>query len=128
MLEKIISLLKSEYKYFILAGLIVIFQVFGDANHRTAKHFYKETTGKSISLNQETKINNLLSNYDYYGITNDPIIKMYEIVNELYRIASSISGGKTKNKHKNKNKNKVKQISKIKLKKIKNKSKKSKYN
>jgi hypothetical protein len=93
-LQKIIHKLKSKYKFFILAGLIVIFQVFGDGNHRTAKYFYKLTTGENIYLNQEKKINNLLRNNDYYTISKNPIIQLNSIISELINIASNTHGGK----------------------------------
>jgi hypothetical protein len=132
LLQNIINKLKSLrnydriYYFFILAGLIIIFQIFGDANHRTAKYFYKNMTGKDITYQQEMRINDLLRRYEYYSIENKPIYKMDKIINELIEIITTVSGGK-KNKRKLTQKKRLKQKKKLtqKRKFHKNKSKKN---
>ena len=91
---------KPLYYFFIFAGLIIIFQVFGDANHRTANFFYKKMTGKDMTRLQEKYVNNeLLRKYEYYSIENTtPIYTMNEIIIKLIKIISTVNGGKRKSK------------------------------
>lgn len=58
---------ENEDKYhFIMASLIIIWQVFGDGNHRTASHYYQQTTGKSMTMDvQEGFINPLIGEYEF---------------------------------------------------------------
>lgn len=111
-LQNIIKILKRLkdteplYYFFIFAGLIIIFQVFGDANHRTANFFYKKMTGKNITPQQEMAINDeLLRKYEYYSIENTtPIYTMNKIIKKLIKIISTLNGGKRKSKCKCKSK------------------------
>jgi hypothetical protein len=82
---------KNVY-YFILSALIIVFQVFGDGNHRTAAHFYKKMTNKDITSLQMGKINTILNNLDYNAITINPIKRMDELLNRLYLIAYMVGG------------------------------------
>lgn len=96
LLNKLNNLRTTDIKtyFFVLAGLIVIFQVFGDANHRTAKYFYNKMTGEDISEEQEMKINDILRSNDYYSIASNPIVKMTKIINQLINIITTVTGGK----------------------------------
>lgn len=68
--------------YFCFAGLIILFQVFSDGNHRTAKEYYFKMTNKEIDSKQMDKINHLLSRFDYYVFrTNE--YKTYEMINSI---------------------------------------------
>jgi hypothetical protein len=87
---------KKETFYFILASLIIIFQVFGDANHRTANYFMKNMTYLEINKAQMNKINELLSRNDYYTIKENPIINMNNLINVLIQISHIIGGKKYK--------------------------------
>jgi hypothetical protein len=87
---------KKEKYYFILASLIIIFQVFGDANHRTANYFMKNMTYLEINTAQMNKINELLSLNDYYTIKDNPIRNMNHLINELIQISDIIGGKKYK--------------------------------
>ena len=82
---KILKTLKRDNKvayYFCLAGLIVLFQVFSDGNHRTAHDYYFKKTGKVIKYEKIMKINKLFSIFDYYVYRiND--YKMYELLNTI---------------------------------------------
>ena len=106
LLQNIIKILKKLkavkplHYFFIFAGLIIIFQVFGDANHRTANFFYKKMTGKDMTRLQEKYVNNeLLRKYEYYSIENTtPIYTMNEIIIKLIKIISTVNGGKRKSK------------------------------
>lgn len=42
--------LQQNIKYFVLSALIILFQVYGDGNHRTASYFYKKHTGCDLNL------------------------------------------------------------------------------
>ena len=57
---------------FICAGMIVIFQVFGDGNHRTANYLYEKMRRKAIRSEQMEGINDLLRVNDYHSITEQP--------------------------------------------------------
>jgi hypothetical protein len=82
---KLLKTLKNDNKnayYFCLAGLIILFQVFSDGNHRTAHEYYLKKTGKIIKYEKNAKINKLFSIFDYYGYRiNDH--KMYELLNTI---------------------------------------------
>jgi len=108
---KRLKAVKPLYYFFIFAGLIIIFQVFGDANHRTAKFFYKKMTGNDMTPQQEMVINDeLLRKYEYYSIENTtPIYTMNKIIKKLIEIISTVNGGKRKSKKcKSKGKCKIK--------------------
>lgn len=108
--------------YFIFASLIIIFQIFGDGNHRTAQHFMKIMRVPEINMRQMSEINNLISRNEYYYINKQPIKRIYELVNKIISILETSGGTKTKiTKVK-----KVKRKSKKNKKSSKNKSKKSK--
>jgi hypothetical protein len=105
--------------YFIFASLIIIFQVFGDGNHRTAQYFMKIMRAPEISMRQMREINNLLYRNDYYIIIESPIKRMNYIINEIISISELHGGQKKKYKKiKRKTKNK-KKPSKQKSKKLK---------
>ena len=87
---------KKEKYYFIMASLIIIFQVFGDGNHRTANYFMKNMTYLEINKAQMNKINELLSRNDYYTIKEIPIINMNRLINELIQISDIVGGKKYK--------------------------------
>jgi len=61
----------SEAKIYALTGLIVIFQVFGDANHRTSNEYFKKYTGKSLTHEQMEFINDIMRTTDFYNIINN---------------------------------------------------------
>lgn len=87
---------KIEHYYFVLAGLIIIFQVFGDGNHRTAKYFYNNiTNGLSITKIQENKIDGLMEQYGYNEISINPYV-IDQIIDELKQIANMVNGGRQK--------------------------------
>ena len=108
--------------YFIFASLIILFQVFGDGNHRTAQYFMKIMSEPEIIMRQMSEINNLLSRYDYYNINESPIKRMNQLINEIISI-SEISGGtitkRTKVKKIKRKSKKHKKTSKSKSKKLK---------
>jgi len=37
-------------RYFVLSALIILFQVYGDGNHRTASYLYNKYTGNTLNL------------------------------------------------------------------------------
>jgi len=95
----------KHHFYFVISALIIIFQVFGDGNHRTAAEYFKkmikstikDTKNKNIPTitdTQMTNINNILRRFDYLSMDDD---KLLSIINELNNIISNdISrGGKT---------------------------------
>ncbi|MEX0595170.1 MAG: hypothetical protein WD512_01640 [Candidatus Paceibacterota bacterium] len=49
--------LETNQKIFCLSVLIILFQVFGDGNHRTAYYFYERKTGVPLSDELKIKIN-----------------------------------------------------------------------
>lgn len=83
----------KQHFYFVIAALIIIFQVFGDGNHRTAVYYFKKMTKSTIEDIQMTGINNILSTFNYPP-TDD---KLLSIINELNNIISNdiLRGGKT---------------------------------
>jgi hypothetical protein len=42
--------LSSTQSYFVLAGLIIILQLYGDGNHRTAQYLYNKFTGLRFNI------------------------------------------------------------------------------
>lgn len=77
----------SEAKLYALAGLMVIFQVFGDGNHRTANEYFKSYTGKSLTEKQMNYINDVMNmrGNDFYQIATNryPPARIDEIVHTL---------------------------------------------
>jgi len=65
--------LSNKRKYFVLSALIILFQVYGDGNHRTASYLYNKYTGGTLNLSlinlqiefttlNAVSINNIISN------------------------------------------------------------------
>lgn len=82
---KFLKPLKHENKdayYFCMSGLIILFQVFSDGNHRTAQEYYFKNTGKCIDYKKMEKINHLFSTFDYYGFRINEH-KIYEMINMI---------------------------------------------
>jgi hypothetical protein len=77
---------KIHSYYFIFAALIILFQVFGDGNHRTAQQFMKLMRANEITMLQMREINNLLNTNDYYNINKSPIKQMYKLINNIINI------------------------------------------
>jgi hypothetical protein len=89
--------------YFIMSSLMVIFQIFGDGNHRTANFFYELSTGHPLVLSpiQQAKIKKVYRQNDYYTISKKPMKVLTNIVNELesiYTVTGNGSGGGGKRK------------------------------
>lgn len=83
----------KHHFYFVISALIIIFQVFGDGNHRTAVYYFNKMTNSTIKDTQITKIQNILRTFDYLSMDDD---KLLSIINELNDISNGISrGGKT---------------------------------
>lgn len=82
---KSLNIENSDSKYFALAGLMVVFQVFGDGNHRTAGEYFKKNTGKTLTEQELNIIKNINQRYDWYSIitNNFPPLKIDEIVYQL---------------------------------------------
>jgi len=60
----------SEKRFFILSGLIVVFQLFSDGNHRTASNFYTQYTGNQLTHEMLRCIDRVMMVNDYYNIFN----------------------------------------------------------
>jgi hypothetical protein len=71
--------------YFIMASLIIIFQVFGDGNHRTANFFYTLVTDrkKGLTQSQQEKITKIYNRNDYYTVAQNPLKVLNNIIEEL---------------------------------------------
>jgi hypothetical protein len=73
--------LSHDLRYFVLSSLIILFQIYGDGNHRTASYFYNKYTGRIF--NQE-----LVSNFsiEFVCLTrtniNDIIEKLISLAHE----------------------------------------------
>ena len=96
--SKIISLRKHkpEVYFFVIAALIIIFQIFGDGNHRTAQYFLKSMNTSEISPSQMNKINSLIGENDYnYIKENNTINQLKKLLNDIL-IIHELRGGKTK--------------------------------
>jgi len=50
------DMLSATEQWFVLAGLIILFQMYGDGNHRTAYYLYKKCTGLNLALDDINKI------------------------------------------------------------------------
>jgi hypothetical protein len=96
---------KTKY-FFVMAALITIFQVFGDANHRTSKYFYTKMTGLEMTPYQESKINEILSSTDYNSLTSDKLIqiidKLTQDTQSVRTGTQSVRGGKKKRRKRTK--------------------------
>ena len=44
--------LNTTESWFVLCGLIILFQVFGDGNHRTARFLYNKFTGHEVDFDK----------------------------------------------------------------------------
>jgi len=99
--------------YFILAAFMIIFQVFGDGNHRTANYFYNKYTGTDISPKKLKAIDNIrrTERYDYYTIKSNPDIMKNVIIKQLVEI-NNLTGGFKKRKPKRSNKTKRRKLNK----------------
>jgi hypothetical protein len=85
-----LTYLKNNNKFiyfFIFSSLIIIFQVFGNGNHRTAQYFMKSNQQCNISEKQMKRINLLLNCNDYYVVKNNPIQEMSKLITSLIKIA-----------------------------------------
>lgn len=51
--------LNTSESWFVLCGLIILFQVFGDGNHRTARFLYNKFTGQSFDFDRVHEITTL---------------------------------------------------------------------
>lgn len=92
----------KHHFYFVISALIIIFQVFGDGNHRTAVYYFNKMTNSTIKDTQITKIQNILRTFDYPSMDDD---KLLSIINKLNNISNDISrGGKTTIKKRTKKK------------------------
>lgn len=60
----------SRQRYFILSGLVIIFQIFSDGNHRTASNFYKQYTGNQLTHEMLRCIDDIMRRNDYYNVFN----------------------------------------------------------
>lgn len=120
-IERLINISDTNEKSFVLAGLIIIFQIFEDANHRTANFYFKQKTGYDITYAQMEKIRQLsLYNYDWVDIILvDPETKVNDLVNDLSIIYTTSNnsaeptpsvGGKLKKKKIKSIKNKTKKV------------------
>ena len=103
-------------KLYVLSGLIVIFQVFGDGNHRTAYEYFKRSAGRELT-NQEKQLIGSLNAYTYSwaGIMQNkhPLSILEQIIETLsskFNHMNHLRGGKSR-KIKNKSrKNKTKKV------------------
>lgn len=85
----------SEAKTYALAGLMVIFQVFGDGNHRTAAQYFQSITGRNLTEQEMEFINSVHNSKgnDFSQIFNNPYppAKIDEIVDILMSKYPSLS-------------------------------------
>lgn len=100
----------SEAKIYALACLMVILQVFGDGNHRTANEYFKSYTGKSLT---EEQLN--MTGYDFSKIVSNR--NPASIINEIVgKLTSKYQGVQISKKSKTYRKGGRKQIKKFKRK------------
>lgn len=94
--------------YFVIAGLMIIFQVFSDGNHRTASQFYYMLTNRHITEKQYNAIKTIYqSSGDFLRYCNNPKYIMM-LIEQLASVSHS-GGSKIK-----KTKRKTKRIRKSK--------------
>lgn len=68
--------LNEKERTFCLTALMIVFQVFGDGNHRTAYKFYEKTIGFPITERLKQNITDFYRSYDYTTIkVNSNLIK-----------------------------------------------------
>lgn len=74
--------LSKNQKIFCLSVLMILFQVFGDGNHRTAYYFYEKKIGISLSDEIKIKINKFHSfnEFSMIDLNSDFIKKILEIL------------------------------------------------
>jgi hypothetical protein len=103
-INNILNKLTNEEKYFVFSALIVLFQIFGDGNHRTAYEFFKSNTGRELTNEEKEIIERHHRNFEYYNLAEgygDPVKMLVNIINSLvseFRHLNSVRGGKIKNK------------------------------
>jgi hypothetical protein len=77
----LLSLITQTRKYFVLSALIVLFQVYGDGNHRTATYFYNKHTGGNLNL---SLINDLVIEFSILNVNSiNHLIDNLIIISEL---------------------------------------------
>lgn len=76
-------LLSSDVRYFVLSSLIILLQIYGNGNHRTASYLYNKHTGRILNL---SLISNLYTNYSY-SISN--LNSIYNLIEQLIILSSS---------------------------------------
>jgi len=74
--------LDEKTKNFCLAVLIIVFQIFGDGNHRTAYLFYEKKLGYPISDELIERIKHFHSQYDFFNLKCDAdfIYKIIQLI------------------------------------------------
>lgn len=102
-------------KLYALAGLIVIFQVFGDGNHRTSSEFFKRNTGRELRDEEKNLIEDFNRSYDWHRISNNsyPPAIIDDIVDALvskFNHMNGLRGGKSKKKKIKRIKNRTKKV------------------
>jgi hypothetical protein len=111
-----INNLRQEEKNFILTAMIIIFQVFGDGNHRTSYKFFSDETGRELTNKEKTLLDILHRNnsYDVLLRESEPEKKIKQFIKQIlyqYRLIHR-TGGKKKyrktKKTKKRKKNKTK--------------------
>jgi len=111
--------INDDAKLYVLSALIVIFQVFGDGNHRTSSEFFKRNTGRELREEEKNLIEDFNRKYDWYRIANNsyPPAVIDDIVDTLvpkFNHMNGLRGGKSKKKKNKSTKNKTKKHSKTK--------------
>ena len=111
--------INEQAKLYVLSALIVIFQVFGDGNHRTSSEFFKRNTGRELREEEKNLIEDFNRKYDWYRIANNsyPPAIIDDIVDTLvpnFNHMNGLRGGKSKKKRNKSTKNKTKKHSKTK--------------
>jgi len=64
--------LNKSARIYALAGLMVIFQVFGDGNHRTSSNYFKQNVGRDLRDEEKILIEDFNRTYCWYGIISSP--------------------------------------------------------
>ena len=74
--ETAFAILNDKEKTLCLTVLMIVYQVFGDGNHRTAYYFYEKQMGFAISDKIKQNINDFYRYHDYTTIkVNSDLIK-----------------------------------------------------
>jgi hypothetical protein len=108
--------LTQEEKIFVLAVLMVIFQVFGDGNHRTASEFFYREIGRSLSTGEIELLNSLARENDYNALLHmyNPEKNINNVIKRLLLSYRELRrGGKRRKTIKKKNKRRRKTNKKI---------------